>query len=382
MGSAFALPHPPEPDVGKIAVLRANGLGDLVFSLPALEALRAAYPEAELVLLGKEWARELLAGRPGPVDRVVAVPQARGVREDPGVEEDPDALAGFLTAMRAEGFDLAVQMHGGGRHSNPFVRALGARLSVGPATPDAPRLDRPLPYVYLQPEVLRYLELVALVGAAPVTLTPRLAVTAADREEAARVVGDAEGQLVLLHPGASDPRRCWPAESFAAVGERLAERGACVLVNGGPAERGLVEAVLAGMDGAGRAVSLGLAGLVGVCARSAVVVANDTGPLHLAGAVGAPTVGLYWGPNAINSPSPGRARHRALAVLDPHCPDCGVDLVRGTCEHDSSLVAPIRPEEVTAAAEELMGLAPGDPGALERALDPRAALARAPVAAR
>src|SRR5437667_7394301 len=67
------------PDVHKIAVLRANAIGDLTFALPALEALCAAYPGAELVLLGQEWHARFLEGRPGPVDRVVVVPPYRGV---------------------------------------------------------------------------------------------------------------------------------------------------------------------------------------------------------------------------------------------------------------------------------------------------------------
>ena len=65
------------PGVRRIAVLRANAIGDFIFTLPALEALRAAYPQAEIVLLAKKWHAAFLRGRPGPVDRVVAVPPFR-----------------------------------------------------------------------------------------------------------------------------------------------------------------------------------------------------------------------------------------------------------------------------------------------------------------
>jgi ADP-heptose:LPS heptosyltransferase len=65
------------PGVRRIAVLRANALGDFIFALPALEALRAAYPQAEIVLLAKKWHATFLQGRPGPVDRVVVVPLTR-----------------------------------------------------------------------------------------------------------------------------------------------------------------------------------------------------------------------------------------------------------------------------------------------------------------
>src|SRR3954453_6431877 len=62
------------PGVRRIAVLRANALGDFILTLPAFEALAAAYPEAEIVLLGRAWHRQFLAGRPGPIDRVIAIP--------------------------------------------------------------------------------------------------------------------------------------------------------------------------------------------------------------------------------------------------------------------------------------------------------------------
>ena len=157
------------------------------------------------------------------------------------------------------------------------------------------------------------------------------------------------------------------------MGDALAARGATVLVNGGAAERPLVDAVLAAMRRPGRPLSLGLDALPEALAACGVVVANDTGPLHLAIAVGAPTVGLFWGPNVLNSPPPWRARHRMLAAYDVACPVCGTDAVRGSCAHDASLLAGVPADEVVAAAEELLGLEPSDPGAHARALDARAA---------
>ena len=71
--------------VRKIVVLRPSAVGDFVFALPALHALKQTYPEAELVLAGKAWHRMFLQGRPGPVDRVVEVPPV------PGVAAPPDA---------------------------------------------------------------------------------------------------------------------------------------------------------------------------------------------------------------------------------------------------------------------------------------------------
>src|SRR5919205_4030517 len=170
------------PDVAKIAVLRANALGDYLFCLPALEALRAAYPSAEIVLLGAPWHHRFLTGRPGPVDRVLVVPPAPGIRDRLPDEQDAPERAAFLEAARAERFDIALQMHGGGRNTNPFVAALGARVTAGLRATDAPPLDRWIRYVYYQPEVFRYLEVVRLVGARPVGYHPVLELTDDDRK--------------------------------------------------------------------------------------------------------------------------------------------------------------------------------------------------------
>jgi ADP-heptose:LPS heptosyltransferase len=356
----------PEPDVNKIAVLRANALGDYIFALPALDALRAAYPSAELVLLGAPWHARFLCGRPGPVDRVVELPPLSGVR-DLGPGEGPVDPAPFLAAMRAERFDLAIQLHGGGRTTNPLVAALGARITAGLRAPDAPALDRWLRYVYYQPEVFRYLEVVGLVGAPGVGYRPNLAVTDDDRKEAAAVVPDGACPLVALHPGATDARRRWPAERFSAVGDALAAH-AEVLVTGTGPERDLVERVVGGMHHPARPLvdALSLGGFAALLSRCGAVVANDTGPVHVAEAVGAPTVGLYWVGNLINGAPVDRARHRPLISWTIHCPECGLDCTRDLypartgggepgCAHSPSFVADIATVEVVDAARELLG---------------------------
>lgn len=343
----------PVPGVRRIAVLRANGLGDLVLSLPALAALRAAYPAAELVLLGLPWHAALLDGRPGPVDRVVATPRYGGLRVGDDASRDSPELRAFFAAARAERYDLAVQLHGGGGNANPFVASLGARVTVGARDVGAPPLDRWVPYAHGQHEVLRQLEVVGLAGAPPVSLLPRLEVVPGDLAAADAVLD--RGPVVALHPGAMDPRRRWPAASFAAVATALAAEGAQVVVVGSGADDAAAAAAIARrapvLDLVGR---LDLRGTTGVLARAALVVANDSGPRHLAEAVGTPTVGVFWAANALTAGPLSRVRHRVLVSYRDRCPVCGLVQVERACPHDASFVADVPVEQVLAAARDLL----------------------------
>lgn len=332
-----------------------------MFALPALCALEVAYPDAEITLLGAPWHADFLEGRPGPVHRVVPVPPSQGVWLPPGCNESADELERFFTRMGEERFDLALQLHGGGRHSNPFTLRLGARVTAGLCTPDAERLDRWVSYVYYHPEILRYLEVVALVGAGPVSLEPRLAVTDDDLAEAEEALGLRRASpLVVLNPGAGDPRRRWPPSKLAQVGDLLADAGADVVVTGDSGDVPLAAAVVDAMRAPALSLAgrLSLAALAGVLSRSAVVVSNDSGPLHLAAAVGAATVGIYWCGNLINAGHPTAHRHRSAAAWQVACPVCGTDAVNSDCGHRDSFVAGVTVQEVAGAALELLSLSP------------------------
>lgn len=346
------------PDVGKMAVLRANAVGDFIFALPALEALRAAYAGAEIVLLGKSWHRDFLKGRPGPVDRVEIVPPYPGITAPAGAAVERAPVERFLAAMQSDRFDLALQMQGGGANSNPFTRRLGARFTAGLQARNAPPLDRNVPYIYFQREALRYLEVAAAVGAMPVALEPHLVVTDADRAEADRAVPPSTAPLVVIHPGVGAIDRQWPAEKFAAVADVLAEQGARIAVTGIGAERETVDRVIACMRAAAQdlAGKLSLGGLAGLFARTVLVVSNDTGPRHLAEAVGTPTVGVYWCFNVINGDPLTRTLHRPVVSWRLECPLCGRSQVSDPCDHPVSYVADVPVEEVTEQALDLFRL--------------------------
>jgi ADP-heptose:LPS heptosyltransferase len=296
-------------------------------------------------------------GRPGPVDEVLVMPPTPGLGLPPDTE--PDAAAGaFMAMLRERRFDLALQMYGGGRHSNPFVQALGARLCVGMATPDAPRLDRTIP---LRPHAnhrLMLLQVAALAGAAPIIPAPELAVTIEDRAQAAAALPPRAGErIVVLHPGANDPRRRWPADRFAVVADALAERGATIVISRSIEEASLAEAVRAGMRHPVAPLNgeLSLRGLCGLLARACMVVSNDTGPLHMALALGTPAVGIFWHTNIVES---GTLRPHLLSpavAARVHCPVCGQENRRQRCVHDVSFVDDVEAGEVLGLALDVYG---------------------------
>jgi ADP-heptose:LPS heptosyltransferase len=289
----------------------------------------------------------------------VVVPRKVGVHDDrhlPGEEDPPEVLDAFFEEMRAEGFDLALQMHGGGRNSNPFLLRLGARTTAGSATPDAPRLDYTLPYIYWQHEIARLLEVVGLVGATPVGLEPRLTLTEADFAESYAVLPETADVLVAMHPGVGDTWRQWPPENFAAVGDALAGTCACVLLTGSGFEEPITREVAEKMSAPAVDLSgkLSIGGLAALLSRCQVVVSNDSGPLHIAGAVGAATVGIYWAGNVITAGTLMRARHRPHLSWRLECPLCGRNTIYDPCKHRPSFVDLVQPEEVIASALELL----------------------------
>jgi len=348
-------------EVRKIAVLRPNAVGDFVFALPALHALKHSYPQAEIVLLGKEWHASFLRGRPGPVDRVAVMPPVPGVGAPLDAACDRREAEDFVDAMRAERFDIALQMFGAGHYSNPFLLRLGARLSAGARADGAPALERWVPYCEPNNRRLALLDIAALVGAWPGPLPmPELAVTAADRSEAAAAMPSSSStggeRLAVLQPGSTDPRRCWPAQRFAALGDRLVEQGMRVAVNGSAAEAALVETVVGKMrhPAIGLAGKLGLGGLCGLLERASLVVSNDTGPLHLALALGVPSVGIFWLTNLIEGMPLRQSGLRAALSLRTRCPVCGQDNTATRCQHDESFVADLGLEQVERLALSLL----------------------------
>ncbi|MGI4727571.1 MAG: glycosyltransferase family 9 protein [Janthinobacterium lividum] len=353
--------------IKKIAILRANALGDFIFILPALQALKDTFPSVEIVLLGKKWHEEYLTNRPSNVDRVIVVPPYPGVGAAYDYQVDEEELNGFFTEMQTENFDLAFQFHGGGKNSNPFMLRLGAKKVIGLKSPVAPKVDVSVPYVLYHSEPMRYLEMVALAGAKTLNIEPRWQSIPKDLEELAEVLPDYQNQkIIVLHPGATDMRRRWPAKKFAAVADELINLGFQIAITGTDFEKEVVKEVWDNLQQKNEAFNLcsqlSLGEMTGLLAISKLIIANDTGPIHLARALKKPTVGIFWCSNAITGMPFSVMQNRTLISFMVDCPLCGQRIIsptqifppEGDCQHQTCFVDEITVKQVMDSAQNLL----------------------------
>jgi ADP-heptose:LPS heptosyltransferase len=297
-----------------VLAARCDSLGDVLLTGPALRALRAGADRLTL-LCGPRGraAAELLDG----VDaiRCWSTPWI-DAEPDP---VDPAAVAELVAWLRDAGIDHAVLFTS--FHQSPLPLALLCRLAAIPRV-SAISVDYPGTLLDLRHrvsdeahEVQRALSLAAAAG-----------FPLAEGDDARLIVRRAggpppvEGDYVVVHPGASVPARAWAPEGHAALVRALAARGRRVVVTGAAHERALT-AVVAGdyaVDLGGR---LTLARLADVLAGADVVVVGNTGPAHLAAAVGTPIVSLFAPTVPVVRWRPWQVAHELLYVGVP-CAGC------------------------------------------------------------
>ena len=348
------------------------GLGDLLCTVPAVRALRAARPDLHVALA--TWPEMTgVVDRMAPwVDELVPFPGAPGIPERP-----PDGtLPAWSAAMSARGWDLALQVYGDNRAANAVTAATGARIVGGFAPTGAPDLDAVLdpslhlPYPHALHEVDRHLALLEHLGLPPGASRALEWPLTTDDEDGAAELGLRPGTYAVLHPGATSPSRLWPAERFAEVADGLSGAGLEVVVGGVPSEAATTGAVVAACRRPVRDVTgrTSLGAYAALLRDAAVVVANDTGTAHLSAAVGGRAVTLFL------SGDPRRWRHaphlQAVVREDVGCNPCP-HLV---CPIDHRCALRISPGRVLREALRLAGTptTPGSPSAARSGAPARA----------
>jgi ADP-heptose:LPS heptosyltransferase len=341
----------------RIAVFRALYVGDLLLAVPALRAIRAGFPEAEVTLIGLPWAAGFASRFAQYIDRFLSFPGYPGIMEVPHVREETQL---FIEQQVAYGYDWVVQMHGNGTVSNRFVLDLGGRRTVGYFQGARPAgLTVAAPYPDGEPELRRNLGLSHLMGCAAADLTLEFPIFAEERAEAAELLGalgvrEKDRLWVGMQPGARELSRRWPPDCFAAVADVLARRhGAQVLLNAARGEEALARRVAASAHTAPLVVEgASLGGLAAVIEQCDLFISNNTGTVQLARALAVPCITIFgahdytrWRP--IGSP-------RDIVLRQP--PGCDAASPH-PCPLDARCLACIEPAAVIAAADQALNSA-------------------------
>jgi len=275
---------------GRILVTRLRQIGDVILTLPVVEALHRAFPGARIDYLAEEGPAQAAEGHPA-IDRVLAL--GRGP-----VAALLPAPPGLLVRLRGARYDWVVDLYGNPR-SAALARWTGAPVRIGPDRRGRRRLyTHPVPSPGAVPAVAHHLAMLAAVGIEAPPAAPRLHLAPAELERGRGLLEGAlpsDGSRVGLHVGNRWPAKRWPEERFAALLRALPRLGARGVLLAGPGEeplaRRIAEAAGPGLP-APVIAGLPLREYWGVIAALDALVTNDGSPLHAGPALGVPTVGI------------------------------------------------------------------------------------------
>jgi lipopolysaccharide heptosyltransferase I len=277
----------------RILIVRLSALGDVIHGLPVACALRAAFPAATIGWVVEGRTADLLEGHPA-IDHLVRVPR-RWLKS-------PRAVIDLRRRLHALRFDVTVDLQCLTK-SAIAARLSGARRRIGKAGADGRELSKwfnnELTAAAGEHVIDHYLELLRPLGVESPRVEFNLPEHAADAAMADRTLeslGLVRGAFAVLNPGAGWPSKIWPAERYGEIARRLErEQGlASLAVWGGPGEEPLARAIVESSAGAALlAPATTVAELGALCRRSALFLGSDTGPMHLAVAVGTPTISMH-----------------------------------------------------------------------------------------
>ncbi|MGE5285425.1 MAG: putative lipopolysaccharide heptosyltransferase III [Actinomycetota bacterium] len=369
----------PGRDLRAAAVFMLRHIGDTLLSTPAFHALRAAFPAARILAVVNEGTQEMLEGNPD-IDGILVFHRRRRNEGGFGRWKEEAALVRSLRAFRP---DLSVNLTEGDRGAILSMLS-GARYRVGVSPNRKGFLGKEILFTHLcrphdryRHAVLRDLDVLAAAGIPPADLRLRFAISDGDREKAVRVLGEAgiaAGRpFAVVQPTSRWTFKCWTEDGMAGVISHLAGRGIVSVVTSGPAPEEVSQAERIRARAEGRAVSLAgrlsLKELGAVIASARLFVGVDSAPMHLAAAVGTPTVALFgptgafnwapwegidWGYSARRKGGTRFVGRHAVVQEEWDCVPCGKDGCEGTkrsrCMEEISL------DQVTGAVDRILAL--------------------------
>ncbi|MGF1632291.1 MAG: glycosyltransferase family 9 protein [Phycisphaerae bacterium] len=336
----------------RILIIKPSALGDVVHAVPVLKLLRRRFPRAHITWLINPGFAPLVAGLP-ELDEVLLFDRRKLAGFWRSVPRG-EALAGVVQQLSAGSYELVLDLQGLLRSA--YLASTTRGVVVGPA--DAREFGR-LFYTHAvetrsrdRHAVVKLLDIARAVGCEASPPDFGLALTAAELAEARRLLGGT-GPFALLLPGTNWATKRWPADRFAQLVEPLRQRLGLASVVGGAGD------VLAMGDVFGEALNLagrtGVRQLAAVISLADLVISNDSGPMHIAAALGRPLVALFGPTDPARTGPYGRSD--AVLRLPLPCSPC----LSRRCAHTSCLNW-LEVEQVLAAAQRQAGAEPSAEG--------------------
>jgi ADP-heptose:LPS heptosyltransferase len=323
-------------DIKKIIVFRALQLGDMLCHIPAMRALRQAYPQANITLAGMPWGKSFTERFHQYFDDFIWFPGYPGLPEQ---TVDPVMFASFLNKVQNRHFDLALQMQGNGTIVNAMVELFEAHYTAGfYLTGDyAPNLDYFMPYPDNGSEIERHLRLMEFLGIPSQGVELEFPLTRQDQHDYDDLkLHLLHKEYVCIHPGSRGAWRQWPTPHFAAMADYAIACGFEAVITGTKDETGIVNEVIGYM----KQPAVNLAGKTSIGAMGVLIknayalISNCTGVSHMAAAFKTPSIVISmdgeperWGPinseihrtiNWLNQPDFSVVHEQATALLQQH----------------------------------------------------------------
>ncbi|HUV71301.1 MAG TPA: glycosyltransferase family 9 protein [Terracidiphilus sp.] len=341
----------------RLLVVRLGAMGDILHALPAVTALRLAHPAWEIDWVVEPRWRALLTARDGAsrgpeqpvVDRLYYA-ATKEWRRTPLSTKTGQEINALRRQLRAELYSAVLDLQGSVR-SAVVGRMVGCPRLIGEETPR----EAPARWFYTERVTTHGAHVIeqdvelaqAVAGDTLKAVAPLLPVDeAAEAWCDGLLASSGTRPVAVINPGAGWGAKRWPVERYAAVAFGLMERGYRILVNAGPGEEQMADTIVTRTSGAAIPLATSLEQLIALTRRADLFVAGDTGPLHLACALGRPVVGIY-GPTDPSRNGPYGTRFRVL-----RSPMSKRDHTRRP-EPEAGLLT-IEPDEVLRAADELL----------------------------
>lgn len=332
----------------RIALIKLSSLGDVVHALPVAHALRSRWPRCELTWVVERREQEILAGNPD-LDHVVAVDTRLWRREfhrPAGAQAVIIKLRGLVRRLRSGRFDIALDLQGLWK-SGVITRLTRAPVRVGFALRHCReranalftnhRVAFPSEATHVVEENLALLQALGFDLSAARKPSFPIGSDATAEQVIARYLEEEglkpETPLVAFHPGSGKNGKRWAIEAYRRLGDELAPRlGARVLLCWGPGEEPLARAIGHGMHTPPLIPPpTSIREMVALLRRVTLVIGGDTGPIHVAAALGVPTVGLF-GPTSARRNGPYGPRTAYVQSATGRMDDIGVEAVLAATE--------------------------------------------------